>query len=73
MEIIDGEMEVLAAGYWREFPDGEQVYETNAESVSVLHPGQFILKKDGAQLRLEWIPGKKWRGGVLFRETELLQ
>lgn len=71
MEIIDGELEVLAAGYWREFPEGSQTYEVKAESEKALHQGQFTLIKNGRHLRLEWIPQKKRRGGILFREVEV--
>ena len=73
MEIIDGELEVLAAGYWREFSEGEHVYEVKAESVDALHQGRFNLIRSERKLRLEWIPEKKRRGGVLFREVEVAQ
>ena len=32
MEIVDGEMEILAAGEWRDFPDGPQIYTGSCPS-----------------------------------------
>lgn len=72
MEIIDGEVEVLAAGYWREFPEGAHDYEVKAESADALHHGRFVLTREGNRIRLEWFPQKKWRGGHLVREVEVL-
>src|SRR5208337_1348179 len=36
VEIVDGEMEVLAAGDWQDFPDGQQVYTVHAKAAAHL-------------------------------------
>jgi len=54
MEIVDGEMEVLAAGEWRNFPDGSQPFTVHARAAATLPPGHFQLTKSGQHLRLEW-------------------
>jgi hypothetical protein len=53
-EILDGEMEILAAGDWKNFPDGSQVYPVHSRAAAVLPPGHFQLIKSGHHLRLEW-------------------
>jgi hypothetical protein len=54
MEIVDGEMEILAAGDWKNFPDGTQNYPVRAKAAANLPPGIFQLVKTGNHLRLEW-------------------
>jgi hypothetical protein len=54
MEIVDGEMEILAAGEWRNFPEGAQAYTVHARAAASLPPGHFQLTKSGRRLRLEW-------------------
>lgn len=67
MEIVDGEMEVLAAGYWREFQSGVHAYTPRAESVSRLPAGRFELTLDGERLQLSWSPAKPDSGGPVVR------
>jgi hypothetical protein len=59
MEIVDGEMEVLAAGEWRNFPEGARPYTVHARAAASLPPGHFQLTKTGRQLRLEWATDQK--------------
>ena len=54
MEIVDGEMEVLRSGYWKEFQQGAQPYPTTAEAAQNLPEGDFILTLKGKLIRLEW-------------------
>ena len=70
MELVDGEMEVLAAGEWRAFQVGEQPYPVQAGSVRNLPPGRFVLTVRGKHLRLEWMPVKSDAGGTVVREAE---
>ena len=70
-EIVDGEMEILAAGAARNLPDGAQVYSVHANAASQLPPGHFQLTKTGNHLRLEWTPDKKRGVGAVVRETTL--
>ena len=70
-EIVDGEMEILAAGAGKSFPDGSQNYSVRANAASQLPPGHFQLTKTGNHLRLEWTPDKKRGVGAVVRETTL--
>jgi len=69
MEIVDGEMEVLAAGEWRAFKEGTQPYPVHADAAKNLPPGTFELTITGKHLRLEWQPGEKGEGGRVVREV----
>jgi len=70
-EIVDGEMEILAAGAGKSFPDGSQNYSVRANAASQLPPGHFQLTKTGNHLRLEWLPGEKRGVSAVVRETSL--
>ena len=69
MEIVDGEMEVLAAGEWRSFLEGTQPYEVHAKSAVNLPAGRFELTIFGRRLRLEWRPEERRYGGPIVREA----
>ena len=70
-EVVDGEMEILAAGAGRNFPDGSQTYSVHANATAQLPPGHFQLTKAGNHLRLEWTPDKRRGVGAVVRETTL--
>jgi hypothetical protein len=67
-EIVDGEMEILAAGAWKNFADGSQNYFVHANAAASLPPGHFQLTKTGNHLRLEWNPDAKHGVGAVVRE-----
>ena len=81
VEIVDGEMEVLAAGAWRAFPSGRRDYTVRAGAATNLPPGRFLLTIQigqptlgapaslPAKLRLEWRPAVKQHGGPVVREV----
>ena len=68
-EIADGEMEILAAGDWKNFPDGAQAYTVHSRAAAALPPGHFQLTKTGNRLRLEWMPDKRKGVGADVREV----
>ncbi len=70
-EIVDGEMEILAAGVAKNLPDGLQAYTVRANAAAKLPPGHFQLTKTGNHLRLEWSADKKSGVGPVVRETTL--
>ncbi|HEX5400521.1 MAG TPA: hypothetical protein VFY06_15850 [Verrucomicrobiae bacterium] len=70
-EIVDGEMEVLAAGAWKDFPDGSQNYSVHAGAATSLPPGHFQLTKTGNHLHLEWTADKRQGIGPVVREVTL--
>ena len=71
MEIVDGEMEILAAGGWHHFTDGTQNYPVYAPAAANLPPGKFQLTKNGSHLRLEWTPDKRRLIGPVVREVNV--
>jgi len=70
-EVVDGEMEVLAAGDWKNFPDGSQVYTVHSRAAANLPAGHFELTKAGNHLRLEWIPDRREGVGAVVREVTI--
>ena len=71
MEIVDGEMEALAAGGWRSFSPGAHPYATRAVSATNLPPGQFMLTVKDDRVRLEWVPVRRNTGGGFVREVKV--
>ena len=71
MEIVDGEMEILAAGEWRAFQPGRQPYPIHVPAATNLPPGEFLLTLEAHRARLEWIPKKHGAGGIVMREAVL--
>jgi hypothetical protein len=71
MEIVDGEMEILAAGEWCDFPDGPQVYTVHAKAAARLPSGHFQLTKTGKHLRLEWTSDNRQGIGPVVREVTI--
>ncbi len=71
IELVDGEMEILAAGDGTNFPDGSQNYVVHAAAATHLPPGHFRLTRSGPHLRLEWAPDQRHGIGVVIREASI--
>ena len=71
MEVVDGEMEILAAGDWSRFELGQHPYPVSAAAVKNLPEGSFRLTRSDRRLRLEWIPGSGVRQRAHSREVAL--
>ena len=71
VELVDGEMEILAAGAARNLPEGAQAISVASRATEKLPPGHFQLHKTGSHLRLEWLPEKKCGFGPVIREVTL--
>ena len=71
LEIVDGEMEILAAGEWRAFPKGTQPYPVQAQSATNLPAGRFLLTVSDDKVRLEWKPAKAHGARPVAREITL--
>ena len=71
IELVDGEMEILAAGAWKNFPDGSQNYSVQAGAATNLPPGHFQLTKTGNHLRLEWTADRHQGIGLVNREVTI--
>jgi hypothetical protein len=70
MEIVDGEMEILAAGGWRALAPGAHEYVVRAGAATNLPPGKFLVTVETVKVRLEWLPDAKDHGGRIMREVE---
>lgn len=70
-ELVDGEMEILAAGAAKSLPEGAQNYPVHAQAANQLPPGHFQLTKTGNHLRLEWMPDARRGVPAVVRETNL--
>src|SRR5437016_12255704 len=71
MEIVDGEMEALAAGEWRAFTPGSHEYPVRALAATNLPPGKFTVTVETHKIRLEWQPAARQQGGAVVREVTL--
>lgn len=71
MEIVDGEMEILASGEWRALPAGRSLYPVNSPAATNLPAGEFVFSRNNALLRLEWTPQKHLGIGRVTREFSL--
>ena len=71
MEVVDGEMEILAAGEWHSFPPGTQAYTVHATAAMNLPPGEFQLTISSNRVRLTWQPSEKHSGGTVIREASV--
>ena len=70
-EILDGEIELLAAGEWQKVPEGTHDYVVHANAATNLPPGDFRSSRTANVLRLEWRPTKNMGIGTLAREVKL--
>lgn len=70
-QIVDGEMEILAAGAAKNIPDGTQPIAITSRAIEKLPLGNFKLTKTGNQLRVEWSPDEKCGISTVVRETTL--
>lgn len=72
MELVDGEMEILAAGEWHAFSTGSHEYSVHAAAAGNLPPGRFLLTITTNKVRLEWRPlAKKIGRPVVVREAQI--
>jgi len=70
IEMVDGEMEILAAGEWQSFPEGTNAYPARIETAALLPHGRFLFIRSGKHLRLEWSPTEHETGiGAVVREV----
>jgi hypothetical protein len=69
MELVDGEMEILAAGEWRAYPPGVHEYPLRGLAATNLPPGHCQLTVDTRLLRLEWKSEAHTGVGTVVREV----
>jgi hypothetical protein len=71
LELVDGEMEVLAAGGWHAFTNGTHELPLPGTAATNLPPGRLELRVAPGKLRLEWRPQARQQGGSVLREVEV--
>jgi hypothetical protein len=71
VELVDGEMEILAAGAAGNLPEGVQTLSVESRAAAKLPTGQFQLTKAGNRLKLEWLPEGKCGLSAVVREATL--
>lgn len=71
LSLVDGEIEVLKAGEWKSYSDGQHDYPITAPAAVVLPEGNFTLTRSESLVRLEWIPNRDGNGGRVIREFEI--
>ena len=70
-EIVDGEMEILAAGDGKNYSEGAQAYVIHSRAAASLPPGHFQLTKNGNHLRLGWTPDERRGVSAVVREVTI--
>ena len=70
-ELVDGEMEILAAGAAKNLPDGSQTLAVQSRAAEKLPAGHFQLTKSQNHLHLEWQADEKCGIRPVVRETTL--
>ena len=68
MGIVDGEMEILAAGAWQRWPAGTNAYPVTARAARNLPAGKFVVIRTAQSVRLEWRADRPAGIGVVERE-----
>jgi hypothetical protein len=70
MSIVNGELEILAAGGWRGLQPGTHDYPISAGAATNLPPGVFLATFTNRTVRLEWLPAGKTHA-VIKQEVRL--
>ena len=69
--IVDGEIEILAAGGWKAWAEGEHDLDPDAAAAANLPPGRFVLTRSPGFVRVAWEPADAGRGGSVVREARI--
>jgi hypothetical protein len=70
-ELVDGEMEILAAGAAKNLPDGVQPLEVSSRAAAKLPASHYELTKSGVHLRLAWLPDEKCGISAVIRKSTI--
>ncbi len=71
MEIVDGELEVIAAGEWQQLRPGAHPYTVRTPAATNLPPGRFTVTVSNRWVRLEWQSQQRRGIGRIEREVTL--
>lgn len=67
IELVDGEMELIASGDWVRFSEGTHSIPLPAPDGFVPPVGELTLVRQGREFRLAWQPTHRWIGGGIER------
>lgn len=65
MELIDGEMEMLVAGAWRNYPTGTNDFLLTGNATINLSTSRALLIIEPGLIRLEWRTAKRRSPGII--------
>jgi hypothetical protein len=65
MQLVDGEMELLAAGGWRDYPPGTNVITLTGNAAATLTTNRALLIIETNSIRLEWRTAKRASVGII--------
>jgi hypothetical protein len=65
MQLVDGEMELLAAGGWRHYSPGTNVITLTGNAAVNLTTNRALLILETNSVRLEWRPAKRASAGII--------
>lgn len=71
MEIVDGELEMLAAGGWKAYTNGLSNIAVRSEAATNLPPGRLVVIRADKKLTVEWVPAIRQHGGTVVRSMTL--
>jgi hypothetical protein len=71
MQIVDGGMEILAAGAGQAITPGTAKYDVTAAAAGNLPPGKFTINRKDKMLQLSWTPQRRDHGGQVIRKVVL--
>ena len=71
MEIVDGQLEVLAAGGWKACTNGVSTIPVRAQAATNLPPGRLVVIRADKKLTVEWVPLTRQHGGTVVRTITL--
>jgi hypothetical protein len=67
IELVDGEMELIASGDWVRFSEGTHSIPLPSPEGFVPPVGELTLERHGREFRLTWRPTNRWIGGGIER------
>ena len=67
IELVDGEMELIAAGDWVRYPEGTHSVPLPSPEGFVPPVGELTLVRQGREFSLAWRPANRWIGGGIER------
>lgn len=69
MEIVDGQLEILAAGEWKSLGPGRHLLHPKSRALANLPRGEFFAQIESSKLRVEWLSASNPRHASIVREV----